>query len=395
MITVSAGGNSLQFSSFSSSPWQLSKLDWKDDGTELGFWQGDMVDAKGGVMGEVRLTPSQSENPSPAEFAGVESANCFASSGDPGGTGTAPEGLRLERIRVGDPETTSLAWPQLNLVQSQSECRDTTQCDLEAPRVSLLPSPVYGQDTGHDGSLDTKTVLAKGASPANPCLATPDVRLPPEEGFPSALVEWDQGGVYYGHLYHEALDRYQWVRLRTIGSEIEKRRYVSGTMTMFFGDMEDNLFIVQRFTPQRVFNGGQAFAFDGEKSEAYLLVKDLRADQIEASYYSKNYGYIGPIKLWRQGMIKPPEPFRVVARPIAAEIRSDCKLNLEMESSSVSGYYNLYESIATRGALNCPSTGNLRVNGLWYDYYKGIAVLRQGPAPIGIYHHATHTLLLP
>lgn len=118
-------------------------------------------------------------------------------------------------------------------------------------------------------------------------------------------------GQFSGYLHHEALDRYQPVRLRILASSSSEnphnpnKLFVSATSVLHFGREESADFVAQRYEP-RSFYLRPGFTLGAPGTDSFIVIEEWKAGFIRGAWYSHAFGRVGTLELVKGEL--PPLP---------------------------------------------------------------------------------------
>ena len=181
-------------------------------------------------------------------------------------------------------------------------------------------------------------------------------------------------GSYSGYLYHEALDRYQFVRL-SIAQYSDRKRpgrnwmFLGGHANLFFGSPEKQEFISYVFVPRRFVPERKVFVLDG-KGEAFLSVCSWHQNGIRAWWYSKTHGRIGAVDLRKEKVRVPGKQVRFVSGLSGFYEALDQSFSVRAFPGFSLASGDLYPLRVTGSRIQAKTAKEDTIQSVFYDFYQ-------------------------
>ena len=201
-----------------------------------------------------------------------------------------------------------------------------------------------------------------------------ELRLDPIGELRELPVASELVGSYSGYLYHEALDRYQFVRL-SIAQYSDRKRpgrnwmFLGGHANLFFGSPEKQEFISYVFVPRRFVPERKVFVLDG-KGEAFLSVRSWHQNGIRAWWYSKTHGRIGAVDLRKEKVRVPGKQVRFVSGLSGFYEALDQSFSVRAFPGFSRASGDLYPLRVTGSRIQAKTAKEDTIQSVFYDFYQ-------------------------
>lgn len=140
-------------------------------------------------------------------------------------------------------------------------------------------------------------------------------------------------GQYYGYVFHESLQTYQLFALN-VETKAAKPPQVTQMLpvgALYFGEGDSSEFIAYSFLPISTSSAGQIGVLEG-RGDGVLVLRQWKPDSLIGDWYSKSFGYVGPMILYRGIVPKLPQDSKMI-QPLSASYLGGA-WNLEITASS-------------------------------------------------------------
>ena len=185
----------------------------------------------------------------------------------------------------------------------------------------------------------------------------------------------DRFGIYYGVLYHEQLEAFQYLRLAFV--EDREMGTTTAISTLFFAEPQRKEFIVYRHHAGRdVMRGVTPLLLGNEgEGEAFLLLNRWDKRGIGGVWYSKVHGRIGKIFLMREHF--PRLETNATLVPSLQGRRQGTRFGFELQvHNGVAQQTDKVFPAQISGTLSdAGQEKQYQITGGSYDFYRGIVEL--------------------
>ena len=185
----------------------------------------------------------------------------------------------------------------------------------------------------------------------------------------------DRFGIYYGVLYHEQLDAFQYVRLAfTEDREIGTTTAIS---TLFFAEPQHQEFIVYRHRVGReVMRGATPLLLGaGDTGEAFLLLNRWDKRGISGVWYSKVHGRIGNVFLMRERFPRLATGAKLIPALQGQGQIQHFSYTLQVRSSVAEQIDVVFPAQISGTITDTTQEKNYQISNGNYDFYRGIVEL--------------------
>jgi hypothetical protein len=214
--------------------------------------------------------------------------------------------------------------------------KDTINCDLPCTFSKAKDNQVYPIDkikyhhtmVSSGPSLNAFAVFEK-LTRIPTVLEPPQVPLSPWSSFE---------GQFYGYIYHQSLGAYQLLALNNEISRHQtnlKKNYITPLATLYFGEGDSSEFIAFPFDSVEVPIAQNPIVFDGH-GDGMMIIRQWTKEGVIGDWYSKSYGYVGPLSLFRGNVPTLPSGAKLIQPISGAYIGSGPKgaaWNLEITAT--------------------------------------------------------------
>ncbi len=188
-------------------------------------------------------------------------------------------------------------------------------------------------------------------------------------------------GQYYGYVYHETLQSFQLfaLNLETITTKASQGStgvQMAPMGSLYFGEGDSSEFIAFSFLPVPVPNGQSSVVFEG-RGDGVLVVRRWDQDGLVGDWYSKSFGYVGPVSLSRGIVPKLPQGAKMI-QPLSSAYLGGA-WNLEITASSeISDYGTAFYPLKIYGYAKEQILHSKRriIEKGSYHFYSGQILLR-------------------